>query len=132
MSQISFTDVPEALTAAAEIAESCRFELGAGEETAHVFNPAAMGRDAGELRRLCQEALVAMRQKGRGLTPESRTRLDDELAVFDALGFSGFVLVVADILSHCRQLGILVAVRGAFPSGRRLKGQPTQHCGWQP
>ena len=111
-----FADLPEALSAAAEIADSCRFELGAGEETAHVFNPEAIGRDADELQRLCEKALARKRQAGRAAARDYRGRLDEELSVFKALGFSGFMLIVADILSHCRQLGIPVAVRGSAVS----------------
>jgi DNA polymerase-3 subunit alpha len=111
-----FADTPDALLATSEIAEACRFELGAGDETAHVFNPRASALDAEKLRRLCHEAQAEMQKVKRDWSKEHDRRLKEELAVLSSLHFSGFMLMVAEILSHCRNLGIPVAVRGSAVS----------------
>jgi DNA-directed DNA polymerase III PolC len=118
-----FADLPDALAAAEDIAAQCRLELGSDEETAHVYNPEAGSGDAEKLRRLCQEALAELKLSGR---LEYRRRLEEELEVFAGLNFSGFMLIVADILGHCRSHGILVAVRGSAVSSLvlHLLGSP--------
>jgi DNA-directed DNA polymerase III PolC len=108
-----FADLPDALAAVEDIAARCTLELGSDEETAHVYDPEAGRGDADKLRRLCEEALAELKLSGRH---EYRRRLDEELEVFEALNFSGFMLIVADILGHCRSHGILVAVRGSAVS----------------
>jgi DNA polymerase III subunit alpha len=110
-----FADCPEALTATVEIASSFSFQLGAGAGTAHVFNPDASEGDDEKLRSLCQEGLEE-RRKARMLGPEYDRRLQEELEVFQALNFAGFMLIVAEILFHCREEGIPVAVRGSAVS----------------
>jgi DNA-directed DNA polymerase III PolC len=112
-----FADLPHALVAAGEIAAACTLELGSDQETAHVHNPEAGRGDAQKLRRLCQEALGELNLSARH---EYRKRLEEELDTFEALSFSGFMLIVADILGHCRSHGILVAVRGSAVSSLAL------------
>ncbi|HJV65959.1 MAG TPA: PHP domain-containing protein, partial [Geomonas sp.] len=111
-----FTDLPEALAAAAEIAASCRFELGEAEGTAHAFDPEAGARDTMQLRDRCRKALAGVQLPGKEDGRRYEVRLEEELAVFDELHFSGFMLMVADILTHCRGKGIPVAVRGSAVS----------------
>jgi DNA-directed DNA polymerase III PolC len=111
-----FADMPEALLATREIADACRLDLGGTEATAHVFNREAAESDSQRLRGLCLEAQAAHSDTGERWSDEHSRRLERELSVLDSLGFSGFMLIVAEILSHCRHEGILVAVRGSAVS----------------
>jgi DNA polymerase III subunit alpha len=112
-----FADLPEALDAAAEIAEACSLDLTA-------LDPGLPGLDlprgetaAHRLRRLCNEALA---DAPRDPSEEHGRRLDTELSLFERLGFSGLLLVVAEILAHCRTAGIPVAMRGSAVSSLTL------------
>lgn len=111
-----FADLPEALQATAEIAACCRFNLGSEEGTAHLFNPEVGDEESRRLRTVCEKALEEMAHLEQTEKKRYRARLEEELGVFAGLHFSGFMLMVADILAHCCQLGIPVAVRGSAVS----------------
>jgi DNA polymerase-3 subunit alpha len=107
-----FRDLPEACDHTLEIAERCNLELVYGEDLPpdqrfHVPRfepPEGMDRDA-YLRRLVEEG--AERRYGT-LTPEIRERIDHELSVITTMGFSGYFLIVWDLIRFARESGIRV------------------------
>jgi len=66
---------------------------------------------AAYLRRLCESGVGE--RYGRWPPAGFRARLDRELSLIEAKGFSGYFLVVWDIVRHARKLGAPVAGRGS-------------------
>jgi error-prone DNA polymerase len=90
-----FPDCPEAMSAAAEIAERCRYRIPVGRVVAPRF---ADARDAFERLR----ALAYAGAEGRygTVAPVTRDRLELELGIIQAKGFADYFLVVHDIVGH--------------------------------
>jgi DNA-directed DNA polymerase III PolC len=109
-----FADLPQAVAATATIAEACRLDLAAPFR-----RPADPPGAAERLRRLCNETLAGM-SPVRSWSKAHARRLMEELDIFSRLGFSGWLLIVAEILTHCRREGIPVAVRGSAVSSLTL------------
>jgi DNA polymerase III subunit alpha len=107
-----FRELPEACDATLQIAEMCELELVYGEksppsERFHVprfESPAGKDRD-GYLRELVIEGA---RERYGGLTPEIDERIDHELGVIASMGFSGYFLIVWDLIRFARENGIRV------------------------
>jgi DNA polymerase-3 subunit alpha len=107
-----FRELPEACDATLAIAEMCDLRLVYGEalppeQRFHVprFEPPdGMDRDAYLLR------LVEEGARGRygELTPEIRDRIAHELQVITSMGFSGYFLIVWDLIRFARESGIRV------------------------
>jgi len=105
-----WADLPEAVTATAQVAERLTFRL---EQLPYRFPAAqlAEGRDENaELR-----ARVAEGARERYGTPSPRVvaQLERELALIAKLGLAGYFLVVHDIVRYCRRRGILAQGRGS-------------------
>jgi len=108
----TFHDLPEACDATLEIADMCDLRLVYGDalppdQRFHVprFEPPdGMDRDA-YLRRLVEEGA---RVRYGELTPEIRERIDHELSVIASMGFSGYFLIVWDLIRFARESGIRV------------------------
>ena len=107
-----FAEVPEACDATLEIAEMCELELVYGNaaterERFHVprFEPPA-GRDRDTYLRELVLAGAAARYPE--ITPEIRARIDHELDVIASMGFSGYFLIVWDLIRFARENGIRV------------------------
>ncbi len=108
----TFREVPEACDATLEIADMCDLRLVYGEALPpdrrfHVPRfepPGGMDRDA-YLRRLVEEGA---RQRYGELTPAIRERIDHELRVITSMGFSGYFLIVWDLIRFARENGIRV------------------------
>ncbi|UFS70756.1 DNA polymerase III subunit alpha [Geomonas sp. RF6] len=114
-----FADQPQALHESAEIANLASFDLQGVQGTSPISPFIGTGSAAATLKRICLDALEDLMVE-RHRRRDYLVRLEHELQVFEALGFSGFMAVVADILSHCRRLGIPVAVRGSAVSSLTL------------
>jgi DNA polymerase III subunit alpha len=107
-----FREVPEACDATLEIAEMCDLRLVYGDaappqERFHVPRfeaPVGMDRDA-YLRELVFEGAVARYGE---VTPAIRERIDHELEVIISMGFSGYFLIVWDLIRFARENGIRV------------------------
>ena len=100
-----FADQPEALENTLRVADLCRFQLELGCRRIPAFpTPDGLG-EASYLRRLCEEGL-ARRYPNPG--EQARQRLDYELGVIEGLGFSGYFLIVWDIIAFARGAGIPV------------------------
>ena len=107
-----FAEVPEACRATLEIAEMCDLRLvyenaAPPDERFHVPRfepPQGKDRDA-YLRELVD--VGAVERYGR-ITPEIRERIDTELDVIISMGFSGYFLIVWDLIRFARENGIRV------------------------
>jgi DNA polymerase-3 subunit alpha len=101
-----FGDVPDALLRTRQIAERCNVELKFGQLYLPEFPNLPPGEtEGGYLRRLCLERF------GRFYGPEradARQRLDYELEIIDRKGFSGYYLIVWDLIDHAKQNGIRI------------------------
>ncbi len=106
-----FSDYPEALVHAQEIAERCSPALPDGR-----LHWPALDLEPGEtpesaLQRQAESGVV--RRYGAPLSTAVRKRLDRELATIANSGYSPLFLVVADIVRHARDHDIPVSTRGS-------------------
>ncbi len=105
-----FRDYPDALRATVELSERLRFSL---EDPGYRFPdyPVPTGETADSfLRKL---TWFGAEQRYGGLTPEIRRQLEHELGIIARLGFSGYFLIVWDIVNFCRESDIMVQGRGS-------------------
>ena len=101
-----FKDIPEACDNTLLIAERCNVILREGENLLPQFEVPAGQTEDSWLRTLSHEGLT--KRLGDRATPEHVARLDYELDVMIKMGFPGYFLVVADLCSHAREVGIRV------------------------
>ncbi len=101
-----FKDIPEACDNTLLIAERCNVTLREGENLLPQFEVPAGQTEDSWLRSLSHEGLT--KRLGDRVTPEHVSRLDYELDVMIKMGFPGYFLVVADLCSHAREVGIRV------------------------
>ena len=101
-----FKDVPEACDNTLLIAERCNVTLREGENLLPRFEvPQGESEDSW----LRSESIRGLAEKlGDKLTPAHSERLNYELDVMIKMGFPGYFLVVADLVSHARKVGIRV------------------------
>jgi error-prone DNA polymerase len=105
-----FHDLPEALKSTQRIVESVEFGLeNLGYEFPQYPVPAEHSQDSF----LRERTDIGARERYREITPEVRQQLDHELRLISKLGFSGYFLVVWDIVRWAKQSGILVQGRGS-------------------
>ena len=101
-----FKDIPEACDNTLLIAERCNVTLREGENLLPQFEVPVGQTEDSWLRSLSHEGLK--KRMGDRTTPEHIARLDYELDVMIKMGFPGYFLVVADLCSHAREVGIRV------------------------
>ena len=105
-----FADLPEAIQNTACIAERLEFTLN---DLGYAFPefpvPAGESMD-GQLRKL---TYFGAQQRYGSITSPIRDQLEKELALITKLGFSGYFLIVWDIVNFAREEGILVQGRGS-------------------
>ena len=101
-----FKDIPEACDNTLLIAERCNVTLREGENLLPQFEVPVGQTEDSWLRSLSHEGLK--KRMGVRVTPEHVSRLDYELDVMIKMGFPGYFLVVADLCSHAREVGIRV------------------------
>lgn len=104
-----FKDYPEALENTEKIADACNVEI----EMKWTFPDFTIesGRTANEeLRFLAYEGLKIRKME---LTDEVKERLEYELKVIKDKDYSGYFLVVQDILNYAHDNGILTTIRGS-------------------
>jgi error-prone DNA polymerase len=90
-----FPDCPEAIRAAAEIAERCEYRIPAGRVIAPRF---ADVTDA--FQQLRALAYQGAEQRYGTIAPVTRERLEHELRIIGIKGFADYFLVVRDIVTH--------------------------------
>ena len=101
-----FKDIPESCDNTLLIAERCNVTLREGENLLPQFEVPAGQTEDSWLRTLSHEGLK--KRLGDRATPEHVARLNYELDVMIKMGFPGYFLVVADLCSHAREVGIRV------------------------
>jgi DNA polymerase-3 subunit alpha len=101
-----FKEIPESCDNTLLIAERCNVTLREGENLLPQFEVPAGQTEDSWLRALSHEGLK--KRLGDRTTPEHIARLDYELDVMIKMGFPGYFLVVADLCSHAREVGIRV------------------------
>ncbi len=90
-----FPDCPEAIHAAAEIAERCAYRIPVGRVVAPRF------ADAGDaLQELRAHAYAGAGRRYGTVAPVTRDRLEHELRIIGMKGFADYFLVVRDIVAH--------------------------------
>ncbi|MCH7871767.1 MAG: DNA polymerase III subunit alpha, partial [Planctomycetes bacterium] len=101
---------PEAIANTLRVAEMCNLELDFGKRYAPVYKT-PKGKTADEyLRELVLEG--AKKRYGE-ITDELRERIDYELGVISEKGFSGYFLIVWDVVNWCSEHGIPSQARGS-------------------
>ena len=101
-----FSDMPEACDNTLLIAERCNITMREGENLLPKFPVPNGETEITWLTRLANEGLAG---RFNGSIPEGyQERLDFELSVMITMGFPGYFLVVADLCSHARDVGIRV------------------------
>jgi DNA polymerase-3 subunit alpha len=101
-----FKDIPESCDNTLLIAERCNVSLREGENLLPQFEVPQGESEDSWLRTLSHKGLVD--RLGDRVTPVHIQRLDYELDVMIKMGFPGYFLVVADLCSHARKVGIRV------------------------
>ena len=100
-----FRDVEIACDNTLLIAERCNVKLRENENLLPKF-PVPSGEDENSW--LVKQAKIGLEKKIPNPSPEYRQRLDFELEVMTKMGFAGYFLVVADLVSHAKSVGIRV------------------------
>lgn len=105
----TFKDVPEAIENTVKIAEKCNLEIELGQTHLPYFEvPAGFNRDS-YLRKLCEDGLVKRYGKSyQEVDKEIKNRMDYELKVIQDMGFSSYLLIVADFVNWAKNSGIVV------------------------
>ncbi len=105
-----FADLPEAVANTARLAERLTFSLDdLGYEFPRYDVPPGESMDTW-LRKM---TLAGARKRYAQLTPRVLAQLDHELGLIGRLGFSGYFLIVWDLVNFCTAQGILVQGRGS-------------------
>ena len=101
-----FADIPESCDNTLLIAERCNITMREGENLLPRFTVPEGESEDSWLRKTSQIGL-AERMQG-NIPAHYQERLDYELEVMIKMGFPGYFLVVADLCSHAREVGIRV------------------------
>ncbi|MGB0371046.1 MAG: DNA polymerase III subunit alpha [Opitutales bacterium] len=108
--QALFADLPEAITETRKLSERLEFSLeNLGYEFPIYPTPHGESMDA-FLRR---ETYAGAQRRYNKVTLKVRKQLDHELNLIERLGFSGYFLIVWDIVRFCEQENIMVQGRGS-------------------
>ena len=105
-----FRELPEAVVNTQLIKEQCNLELDLG-----VYKFPGFPLPDGETRASCLRKIAfrGLKERYQLLTGRAVERLEYELRVVEALGFSGYFLVVWDITQRAKELGIPFIGRGS-------------------
>ncbi|MSP53523.1 MAG: DNA polymerase III subunit alpha [Gammaproteobacteria bacterium] len=117
---VLFKDLPEAIENSVEIYKRCNFELSLGKSYLPNFTvPAGLTLDQYFLNSSEAGLLVRLQQKDAALTAlptEYQDRLMLEINVISKMGFSGYYLIVADLIRWAKNNAIPVGPgRGSGP-----------------
>ncbi len=101
-----FSDIPEALSNSAKIADRCNVEIELDTIQLPEF-PLPPGKTANSyLRELATEGLY--HRYGKDVSEEIKTRFEFELGVIETTGFAAYFLIVQDFVNWAKQNGIIV------------------------
>jgi DNA polymerase-3 subunit alpha len=101
-----FKDIPEACDNTLLIAERCNVKLREGENLMPAFAVPAGETEDSWLRKESERGL--QNRFGDRVTEPHKDRLNYELGVMEKMGFPGYFLVVADLVSYAKKVGIRV------------------------
>ena len=101
-----FRDIPEACDNTLLIAERCNVKLREGENLMPAFAVPAGESEDSWLRKEAERGLLA--KFGDRASDAHKERLNYELDVMLKMGFPGYFLVVADLVSYAKKVGIRV------------------------
>ena len=105
-----FSNHPEALLNTCRLAERLEFSLeNLGYEFPRYKVPPGEDMDS-YLRKI---TLFGAGNRYSSITPKIRKQLNHELRIIASLGFSGYFLIVWDIVNFCRENGVMVQGRGS-------------------
>src|SRR5216110_121502 len=105
-----FRDLPEAIENTARLAERLTFSLeNLGYEFPEYPVPAGHSMDS-FLRTI---VWFGAQQRYAAVSAKVKRQLEEELALISKLGFSGYFLIVWDIINFCREHNIMVQGRGS-------------------
>jgi len=101
-----FKDLPEAVVNTVEVAEKCNLELELGVVQLPNFPiPEGFSDADSYLESLAREGLM---RRYPDAPPEAAERLDYELRIIEQMKYSGYFLIVKDLIDKARQMGIAV------------------------
>src|SRR5260221_1472404 len=105
-----FADIPEALTAAGELADRLSYTMA---DLGYRFPayPVPEGESMASFARKITQA--GARERYRPIEPRHARQLERELDLIEKLDLAGYFLIVWDIVNFCRQERILVQGRGS-------------------
>ena len=101
-----FKDIPEACDNTLLIAERCNVKLREGENLMPAFAVPTGETEDSWLRKESERGL--QNRFGDKVTQPHKDRLNYELGVMEKMGFPGYFLVVADLVSYAKKVGIRV------------------------
>ena len=115
-----FPDCPEALDNTAIIAGMCNFDFTFDEHHLPEFTlPAGEGNADEYLKKLCLEGFARLY----GSSPPVLSRLNYELGMISKMGFSDYLLIVADFIAYAKSRGIPVG-----PGRGSAAGSVASYC----
>jgi error-prone DNA polymerase len=105
-----FADLPEAIKNTSRLAERLTFSLeNLGYEFPEYPVPAGLSMDS-FLRTI---VWFGAQQRYAAISSKVKSQIEEELALITKLGFSGYFLIVWDIINFCREHDIMVQGRGS-------------------
>ena len=116
-----FRDHPDACDNTLDIAERCNIDVEFGVLRLPPFEPPTEETQENYLRRLVAEG--ASRRYGDPVSPEVRDRIEHELGIILRMGFAGYFLIVADLISFARSRAIRVG-----PGRGSAAGSVVSYC----
>ncbi len=108
--RVLFRDFPEAITNTERLADRLTFSL---ENIGYAFPdfPVPAGHSMDSFLRTI--TLFGAQQRYKAMSTAVKRKLEEELALITKLGFSGYFLIVWDIVNFCRENNIMVQGRGS-------------------
>ncbi len=105
-----FRDLPETITNTERLADRLDFSL---ENIGYAFPdyPVPVGHDMNSFLRTI--TWFGAQQRYEAISMKVRRQIEEELALIQKLGFSGYFLIVWDIVNFCRENNIMVQGRGS-------------------
>src|SRR5438093_6958809 len=105
-----FRDLPDAITNTERLADRLQFSL---ENIGYEF-PEYSVPDGHTMNSFLRTmVLFGAQQRYESITKKVKRQLEEELALISRLGFSGYFLIVWDIVNFCRENNIMVQGRGS-------------------
>ncbi len=101
----AFPGQPEALANTLKIADMVNLEIPLNQELLPKFPLPDDETEESLLRKWCEEGL---RRRYPKITPEIRERVEFEFSTVSKSGFSGYFLIVADLINFARSQGVMV------------------------